>query len=940
MIFKSCAVSKSEYEQKILPYLLLSFFQLITILFFFLAQVKAQEVVEGEYLIKFKKSSSDLTNNSVQESILDSLGVSEVESFELTGTKLVKTRRGEKLDQNFAKELLASGLVEYVEPNYIVHTSDTPNDSRYSDLWGLHNTGQTGGTNNVDIDAPEAWAITKGSQDVVVGIVDTGIDYTHPDLAANMWRNPGEIAGNSIDDDHNGVVDDVYGYNAITPSNSPYDDNSHGTHCAGTIGGVGNNGSGVTGVNWNVKLMALKFLDSSGSGTTSDAIEAIQYAVARKNAGVNIRVLSNSWGGGGFSQGLEDAISAANNAGILFVAAAGNSARDNDTYATYPANYEVNNVVSVAAVDSNGNLASFSNYGANTVHLAAPGVGIVSTVPNNSYASYNGTSMATPHVSGVAALILSHESLTVSQLKARLLSTVKPLNSLNGVVKYPGILDAYFGLTNSVQPLPEPGEQTGYSKSTATLNYDTSLGELVINSDDGFITKDLGFSFKYFDNTYSRVSISANGRVQPLATGEADPTTADYSNKSTPGISIYHDDLYPSSDSGGVYFKTDGTTATFTWVSVPYSLRNVASSDKDVKFQLKINSDNSIVFNYLDTYSGDSIYNYGATATVGIFPISSGSKNLVSNNTTNESEIGNSHALKFEMEEAAQYKRADIDGDEISDFIIWRPSSGFFFVLKSSTGYDINQIQGYHLGMSGDIPFIGNFDGDNSEDFAVWRPNDGSWHFLLSGTSYNSETTKYWGKKGDTPLVGKFDSDSITDIGYYRKDKGFYIQTSRTGASYSKKGKLQANVKAIKNSLPLVGDYNGDGIDDLTLVEYKKFRWTVSNVSGKKLSTSKWGEKNNSFLSCDWNSNGINDKVAIKTLGDSLQWNVKLDSGATSTLNFGSQGDIPSCATDYDNDGKRDISVFNKSDGIWYYRSSIDSSINSISFGGYEDKPL
>ena len=197
----------------------------------------------------------------------------------LTGSELVEVSDG-SFDHQYAKELLASGAVEFIEPNYLVYANASPNDEQYSSLWGLHNTGQTGGEADIDIDAPEAWDLTVGSEEVVVGVIDTGILYTHPDLAANIWTNPGEIAGNGIDDDGNGVVDDVHGYNAITGGGDPYDDNGHGTHCAGTIGGTGNNGQGVAGVNWNVKLVGLKFLDGSGAGTVEDAISAIEYAVS------------------------------------------------------------------------------------------------------------------------------------------------------------------------------------------------------------------------------------------------------------------------------------------------------------------------------------------------------------------------------------------------------------------------------------------------------------------------------------------------------------------------------------------------------------------------------------------------------------------------------------------------------------------------------------
>lgn len=352
--------------------------------------------------------------------------------------------------------------VEYVEPNlrYELDKAPTksikslamPNDPYFQELWGLSNTGQKvkgkpGGVNGVDINALKAWGITTGSEDIVVAIVDTGIDYTHPDLKDNIWVNDKEIPDNGIDDDGNGVIDDVHGYNAINDSGDPMDDNAHGTHCAGTIGASGDNGEGIVGVNWKVKLMGLKFLSGDGGGSLSDALKTINYAIEMKRRGVNIRVLSNSWGGGGFSHALYDAIQELNAEGILFVAAAGNSAVDTDRNPHYPSAYDVENVLSVAAIDNQDKLAVFSNYGAKTVDVAAPGVDIYSTTPGNEYEHFSGTSMATPHVSGVAALMLAHNpKLSPKQLVDKVIKSAKPTASLNGKVVSGGRVDAYAAL--------------------------------------------------------------------------------------------------------------------------------------------------------------------------------------------------------------------------------------------------------------------------------------------------------------------------------------------------------------------------------------------------------------------------------------------------------------------------------------------------------------
>jgi hypothetical protein len=340
--------------------------------------------------------------------------------------------------------LRADPSCEFAEPNYIVYADATPNDPSYGNLWGLHNTGQSGGTVDADIDAPEAWDATTGSNTVIVGIIDTGIDYNHPDLAGNMWTNPGETAANGIDDDGNGYIDDVYGWDFVNNDNDPMDGHGHGTHVAGTVGAVGDNGTGVTGVAWDCKLVALKNLGDDGSGPTSAGVAAVNYAVA-----MGIKLTNNSWGGTGFSTALQSAIQSANTAGMLFVAAAGNDATDNDVLPHYPCNYTVANVVAVASTDHNDQLSVFSNYGDVSVDLGAPGTSIYSTYPTalGSYAWLQGTSMATPHVTGVAALVWAADpGLTHLEVRDLLLNSVDPIPALTNKCVTGGRLNALSAL--------------------------------------------------------------------------------------------------------------------------------------------------------------------------------------------------------------------------------------------------------------------------------------------------------------------------------------------------------------------------------------------------------------------------------------------------------------------------------------------------------------
>ncbi|WP_293147440.1 S8 family serine peptidase [Microcoleus sp. bin48.metabat.b7b8b9.023] len=337
--------------------------------------------------------------------------------------------------------------IEYIEPDYIITLEDiqktspaqeklatitpqatTPNDPGYSQLWGLNNTGQSGGTADADIDAPEAWDIQKGNPNLVIGVIDTGVDYNHPDLVGNIWTNPGEIAGDGIDNDNNGYIDDTRGWDFAYNDNNPMDVQGHGTHVSGTIAGKGNNSVGVTGVAWNAKIMPLKFLNDSGSGDTSNAILAINYATAK-----GVKLTNNSWGGGGYSQALSDAINTAGQQGALFIAAAGNSAQNTDITPAYPASYNLSNIISVASTTRTDGLSYFSNYGATTVDLGAPGSDIYSTTPGGNYATYSGTSMASPHVTGAAALLWSQNpTWTAQQVKDKLLQTTDPISALNG----------------------------------------------------------------------------------------------------------------------------------------------------------------------------------------------------------------------------------------------------------------------------------------------------------------------------------------------------------------------------------------------------------------------------------------------------------------------------------------------------------------------------
>ncbi|MBX7144967.1 MAG: S8 family serine peptidase [Oligoflexia bacterium] len=517
-------------------------------------------------------------------------------------------------DDTFCAELMASdSSVQSCNPDYKVSVLGvTPNDPKFAQLWGMN--GQYG------IDAPRAWDLTKGSSDVVVAIIDTGVDYNHPDLSANIWTNSGEIAGDGVDNDGNGYKDDIHGINVSgsSPTGNPMDNNSHGSHVAGTIGGLGNNGTGVVGVNWHVKIMGLKFLAANGSGSLSGAIQAINYMNMMKARGVNIRVSNNSWGGGGYSQAMFDAISRANDAGIIFAAAAGNESNDNDASPSYPASYNLPNVVSVAALESSGNLAGFSNYGAQSVDIAAPGADIVSTTPNNTYASYSGTSMATPHVSGALALLLANEpGLSASQAIQRVYDAGVPLSTLTNVVRTGRTLNVARMVYNETDPVPPqvdlPACNYSVEQIPFTPNSAADAAAIVQQADElNFVRIDLPFTFNFKQREFVSGYVSPNG---VFYFGNP-PSSMDYQNSAAApynSIAALHTDLVANlGTTQGVRVASDQNSVTIRWEAKQYG----ASSGLAYVY-LQLNSDNSsrTFVRFQDAKTQSAI---ASTATVGL----------------------------------------------------------------------------------------------------------------------------------------------------------------------------------------------------------------------------------------------------------------------------------------------------------------------------------
>ncbi len=480
--------------------------------------LKGHEIVQQEVILKFRPMHRLAAENDIRNS--EDIDASEAIGGD--GRAFVIHSRS-KRTSDLVASISRRRDIEYVEPNYILHSDAIPNDPSFANLWGMRNTGQVingvAGKPGADISATLAWDVTTGSRANVVAIVDTGIDYNHSDLAANVWTAPRSFSTNI-----GGVVRTCpagsHGFNAVANSFDPLDDNNHGSHCAGTIGGVGNNAVGVAGVNWTASMMACKFLDSAGSGTTANAINAIEFAIQAKAAlGVdaNVRVLSNSWGGGGFSQALLDEINKADANNMVFVAAAGNNGTNNDVTPHYPSSYSTHNMIAVAATDNSDGLASFSCYGPTSVHLGAPGVDIYSTILGGGYAFFSGTSMATPHVSGACALVLSaNGTLNIDQLKAAILNNLDPISSLAGLTITGGRLNVNKAVRSVGAPTPDFTISALPSSRTVVQGAGTSYSTTIAASG--------GFS--------GVVSLSVSG-LPSGSSGTFSPTTVTTSGNST-----------------------------------------------------------------------------------------------------------------------------------------------------------------------------------------------------------------------------------------------------------------------------------------------------------------------------------------------------------------------------------------------------------------------
>ena len=739
------------------------------------------DFVEGELLVKYKSGTASRAAVSVNQ-IVGAVAVEEFPELKWQRVKLP----AEMSVRDAIKRYESFGEIESVQPNFYYHLLATPNDPQFTNvgMYGLNKIG-----------APTAWDLTTGSSAVVVADIDTGLKYDHPDLAANAWKNPGEIAGNAIDDDGNGFVDDVYGYDFFYNDSNPFDDaGGHGTHTAGTIGAVGNNNVGVVGVNWNVRIMAIKIYSPQGTDSTSAMlVNAYNYVRMMKQRGVNIRVTNNSYGGCGeacgYDQATKDALDAMGDAGILNVFAAGNNGSNNDTTPFYPASYDSPSILAVAASNFTDDRAGFSNFGAIGVDVAAPGSGVLSTFTNaNGYATLSGTSMAAPHVSGAAALLSAYNpNLSPASLKATLMNTVDPIASWTGFVKTGGRLNVAKALQNQT-----------------VCNFNLSSNSLVVNNLSG-----------------GSFSVNINA-----------PTNCDFSAASNAGwITVTGGN--PGSGNSTINFTVavnTGSTRTGT-IQIADKVFTVLQygGDSFGKVVLDFDGDGRTDFSAIQNSNGAMIWHNNLSLS-GYAPVNFGS---------------------FADDVPVP---ADYDGDGKTDVAVWRNSNGTFYVLQSSN----NTFKGVAFGQSGDNPRISqDFDGDGKADFAVTRKIGNTLVWYIMQTTAGFRAVQY-GTDTDKPIRGDFDGDSKADLAVYRPASGspsnsfIILKSSETNYTIQMFGTSATDT-------PVPADFDGDGKTDIAVWRKTDGNWFYLKSSDGSFNAFPFGQTGDLPTPGDYDGDGKTD---------------------------------------------------------------------------------
>lgn len=743
--------------------------------------------VPGELLVKFK----DGTASEAARVTHTLTGSSVLEEFPTIGWQRLKLPKGLSIERAMNKYSRMEG-VAHVQPNFYYHLLATPNDPQFT-ASGLYGMGK--------IAAPAAWDLSTGSASTVVADIDTGMRYTHQDLAPNAWINQAEASGTTgVDDDGNGFIDDINGWDFFFNDSNPIDDaGGHGTHTAGTIGAVGNNSLNVVGVNWTVKLMPIKIYSPNGTDSTSTMlVNAYNYITMMKNRGVNIRATNNSYGGCGeacgYDQATKDALDAMGDVGIVNAFAAGNANANNDNTPAYPVSYNSPSIIGVASSTSTDARSSFSSFGVNTVDLAAPGSGVLSTyaTSNTATATLSGTSMATPHVTGALALLSSfNPSLSSASLKASLLNNVDVLANWNGLVKTGGRLNVFKAMQNPTvcnfvlgQTEVTVGIQgiSGVNGVTALPNCDYA-----VKSNVPWITVNAGNP----GSGNGAFSYTVAPNPIPLTAGVGRTGTISVGDKT---FTIHQDGVAPP---GRGIFDFDG--------------------DGKTDFSAIENASGQMVWHNFKSVNGYTATSFGLFANdipvTGDFEGDGKADVAVWRSTTGDyyylhSSDGTFHAVHFGAAGDNPEIVQDFDGDGKTDFAVTRKEGPLlvWYVLRSAAGF-----ASFQFGLQNDLPVRGDFDGDGKADLAVYRPAPSNTFFIQRSGSGTVTADTFGVSTTDTPVPGDFDGDAKTDIAVWRStDGGWYYLRSSDGA-------FAAFAFGMAGDLPVPGDYDGDAKTDFSV---------------------------------------------------------------------------------------------------------------------------